>query len=132
CLPAAAEKVARSVWAGDERAQQKVAAMVEGLPVGELLGLLTQKTGIVLSAESEIADAKVVVLGPARPLRELLDDLAALFNAFWVRHRAREGRLGYHLERGEIARQYEARLAGWEAGFLRAQLQNQVRALSET
>src|SRR5260370_5041171 len=93
CLPAAAEKAAKSVWAGDERAQQKVAVTVEGLPVGELLGLFTEKTGIALSAEVEIAETKIVASGPTRPLRELLDDLAALFNATWVRHKGADGSL---------------------------------------
>lgn len=40
--------------AGDSRLDRKVTLRAEGLPVSELLGLLSQKTGIGLSVEQDI------------------------------------------------------------------------------
>src|SRR4051812_11617631 len=84
-LLASAAALQPDPFAGEPRAAQKVTVSAEGLPVTELLALLAQKTGISLSAAPEVADDKVIVFGPACPLREILADIAALFNDRWER-----------------------------------------------
>src|SRR5205085_1930126 len=94
--------------------------------------LLSEKTGISMSVSPETADDKVIVFGPARPLREVLGDLAALFNDRWERHQLKDGSARYVLTRDLPARQYEAALAHAVTTHMMAQLAEQVRALDET
>jgi hypothetical protein len=132
-LPAlAAAESAKGVWAGDERVLQKVAVNAEGVPAGDLFEQLSDKTRVSLTAGPDSADEKVVVLGPARPMRDLLDDLAELLNSYWERRKAADGTLKYRLERGIAARQLEARLVRDEIDRMLAQLAEQARALAET
>ena len=85
--PPAAET---DVFASDARLQQGVAVHAEGVPVGDLLTLLAQKTGVTLKADLYVADDKVIVFNPARPLRDTLRDIAALFNDEWQVYAAPE------------------------------------------
>src|SRR5690242_10885672 len=64
--------------AGDARLAQKVKVTAEGVPVEDLLARLAQKCGVSLAASRETADDKVMLFAPARPLHEVLGDLAAL------------------------------------------------------
>jgi hypothetical protein len=129
---AAAQKATKDPLAENPRLAQKVKVTVEGLPVGEVLGLLAAKTGIPLAASREIADDKVIILGPARPLREVLADLAALFNDRWERKKAADHSDRYVLIRDLPAQRYEAALANAVTARMMAQLAEQVRALDET
>jgi hypothetical protein len=56
-------------FARDARLERQISLRVEGLPVSELLSLLSQKTGVGLSVEQDIGDEKVVAFNGARPLR---------------------------------------------------------------
>jgi hypothetical protein len=73
-----------------------------------------------------------MVFGPARPLREVLTDLAALFNNRWEQKEGSDGKQSYILTRSLSARQYEARLLGATTDRLLAKMEEQVRALRET
>src|SRR5205823_3062379 len=98
----------KDALAGDARLAQMVRVSVEGLPVSDLLAKLAAKTGVALAAEPDIGDDKLIVFGPARPLRELLADLAALFNDRWESKRTVSGAVRYRLFRSAAARQLEA------------------------
>ncbi|HXG23953.1 MAG TPA: hypothetical protein VNJ09_05305 [Chthonomonadales bacterium] len=74
-------------WEGDVRLEQRVTVEAEGVPLGELLALLSEKTGIRFSARGDIAEDKVIVFARRRTLNTLLDDLAALFDYTWERKR---------------------------------------------
>ena len=102
---------AKDPLADDARLAQKIRVSVEGLPVSDLLAQLAAKTGVALAAEPDIGDDKVIVFGPARPLRDLLADLAALFNDRWESKRTRDGEIRYRLYRTVAARQLEATFA---------------------
>ena len=70
-------------FGSDARLQQTVAIHAEGIPVGELLKLLSEKTGVSLKADRYVADDKIIAFSPARPLRETLNAIAALYNDVW-------------------------------------------------
>src|SRR5579871_3239864 len=118
--------------AGDARLSQRVAIRAEGLPVTELLALLSHKTGVAFTTQEDIGDEKVVLFSPARPLRDTLADLAALFNNQWI-HVEKEGeRPRYKLIRTGVARAYEDSFTGGPRQRMMMQLEEQVRALEET
>jgi hypothetical protein len=119
-------------FADDERVAQKVSVTTEGLAVGDLLARIAEKTGVALAATTETRDDKVIVFGPARPLREVLADLAALFNDRWERKEGKDGVVRYTLTRTIRARQQEAELVQQRLERQEARLQEGVRALRET
>jgi beta-lactamase regulating signal transducer with metallopeptidase domain len=90
--------------------QQKIFVHAEGIPVGELLTLISKQAGIALSAKDALADEKIIVFGPPRPLKALLKDMAVLFNNTWMRGKTADGRLAYIMVRGQRAQEYEAAL----------------------
>jgi hypothetical protein len=116
----------------DARLKQSVAVHAEGVPVGELLDLLSRKTGVSLKAEMFVADDKVVAFSPARPLRATLVDLAALFNDSWEEAPLANGKMRYTLVRRFPARRYEDDLEQQVVVRARALLEAQVKALDET
>jgi hypothetical protein len=118
--------------AGDERLTQRAAIRAEGLPVTELLALLTKKTGIDLTTQDDIGDEKVVLFSPARPLRTTLADLAALFNNQWLHIEKPGEKPRYKLIRTALARAYEDSFLEGPRQRMMAQLEEQVRALEET
>jgi hypothetical protein len=130
-LPAASQDTPKDPFRGDSRLLQKVAVRAEGLSLSDLFGLLSKQTGTELSASRDTGEEKVLLFSPARPLRELLADLAALFNDRWERKSAAGG-ARYLLTRDVRARQYEARLVHATTERMLAQLDAQVRALAET
>ena len=113
------------------RLNQRVIVSAEGIPVGDLLLLLSQKTGVPIKADGFTADDKVIVFGPARPLRDVMADLAALFNDTWL-HSRNGDRHSYRLTRNPRERDYETNLAEEMNRRLLAQMQAQVQALEET
>lgn len=119
-------------FAGDPRLVQKVTLHVEGLPVGELLALLSKKTGVALTVQTSLADDKVIAFTPSRPLRASLSDLAALFNDAWLRIEEKGEPIRYELVRSRKAQEYEDGLAARPADALLAKLDELVRALAET
>jgi beta-lactamase regulating signal transducer with metallopeptidase domain len=126
------EKRGKDPLADDPRLARKIKVTAEGLPVGDLLTLIAKETGIGLSADQDIADDKVIVFGPARPLREVLADLAALFNNRWERWKVADGALRYRLIRTVRAGQYEALLARRTTEQMMAQLEQVVGGLALT
>ncbi|HLK60439.1 MAG TPA: M56 family metallopeptidase [Chthonomonadaceae bacterium] len=107
---------------GDARLNQKVEITAEGIPVGDLLSLLSTRTGVKLKADSYVADDKVIVFNPARPLRDVLTDLASLFNDRWQSHKERNGEITYLLLRDIRAKAYEDGLGNNLAKKMMAQL----------
>jgi beta-lactamase regulating signal transducer with metallopeptidase domain len=125
-------KAPKDPLAADIRLAQQVRVKVEGLPVGDLLSLLAEKTGVPLTASRETTDDKVMIYGPARPLRDELGDLAALFNDRWEHLKAADHSDRYVLIRDLAAQRYEAALANAVTARMLAQLAEQVQALKET
>src|SRR5579871_5119807 len=119
-------------FADDARLGRNVAITAEGVPLRDLLPLLTQKTGLTFKAEEYVADDKIVIFGPARPLRAVLADMAALFHDVWIKGTSPQGVDYYMLVRDQRARTYELELARAEMDSVRARLDEQARALSET
>ena len=126
------EDIDRDVFADDARLQQAVAVHAEGVPVGDLLTQLAQKTGIVLKADMYVADDKVILFSPARPLRDTLRDMAALFNDAWQADPLPDGKTRYTLVRRLKARHYEDGLEQEVNARMMAQMDAQVKALGET
>ncbi len=122
----------RDTWGGNVRLDQRVKISAEGISLGELFPLLTSKTGVNLTTSRAIADEKVVLFGPARPLKAILSDLAALLDATWVRDRDRDGRDRFELARDVKAQQYEEELSRANDKQFLEQIDAQVKALDET
>ncbi len=116
----------------DPRLQQNVAVHAEGVPVGDLLDLLSRKTGISLKADPYVADDKVIAFIPARSLRATLADLAALYNDSWEEIPLADGRMRYKLVRRLKAQQREDDLEQQRVTRMRALMDAQVKALDET
>jgi hypothetical protein len=120
------------VFADNPQMAQKVSVQCEGMAVGELLALLSQKTGVELAADKWTADDKVIAFSRTRPLKVTLTDLAALFNDAWTREKSGNGKSRYLLTRNLRARAYEESLLKTANNRLIAQLDVQVKALAET
>lgn len=110
---------------------QKVKITAEGVPMSALLALITQKTGLQIKADSYTADDKIIVFGPPRPLKNIMTDMAALFNDTWLHSKNGEQHT-YRLTRNPRERDYEERLTGEMNRRLLAQMDAQIRALGET
>jgi beta-lactamase regulating signal transducer with metallopeptidase domain len=119
-------------WSNNARLEQRVKITAEGVPLGDLMSLLSQKTGVQLAANRTVRDEKIVVFGPARPLKSLLSDIAALENAVWIHDRDSQGKDHYELGRDIKAQQYEEQLHHANEERFLAQLDAQVKALEET
>ncbi len=130
--PSQAMPTQAGVFGGDARLARKVRLRVEGLPIKELLALLSQQSGVDLRAQEDIGDEKVVLFQPARALQATLVDLAALFNNQWERIEQPGQPLRYRLIRTARAREYEDTLAHAWAQRYTAQMQQMVSALGET
>lgn len=131
-LISAAGARGQGTWADDVRLRQKVIVEAEGIPLGDLMAVVKKKTGIAISANSSIADDKVIVFGPARPLGDVLADIAALYNATWLVETGSDGVNRYVLARDVKSRHYDEDLANANDRQLLAQLDDQAKALEET
>jgi hypothetical protein len=128
---AAAPKEKNDPLATDSRLTQHVIVSSEGIALGDLMQRLSRQAKVPLAAASEVADDKIIIFTPARSLREILADIAALFNGRWERH-PRSGRLRqYLLTRDLRARELDDRLARQRVQRLRDRLDEYVGALSE-
>ena len=110
---------------------KKMKVTCPGLAVGELLDQLSAKAGVKLRADKAIADDKVILFCPARPLKDTLNDLAALFHDGWRHMRTVDGEDRYILQRTRQATEYELSLSKATYAHLMAKLDEQVKALSE-
>ncbi len=117
---------------GNPALEKRVKVTCPGLAVGELLEQLSAKAGIKLEADRAIADDKVVLFCPARPLKATLNDLAALFHDVWRHTKTADGKDRYLLLRTRAATVYEETLSHATYARLIAKLEEQVKALSET
>src|SRR5579871_1051147 len=131
-LVAATAAPPQETWAKDARLNRKAAITAEGIPLRDLLAQVSKQSGIVLRADDYVADDKVLLFTPARPLRDTLEDLAALYNDTWLPQTAKDGTVSYRLIRDVRARGYEDGLARETINRMLAQLDQQVKALSET
>jgi hypothetical protein len=95
-----------------------------GLAVGELLDQLSAKTGAKLRADKAIADDKVTLFCPTRPLKDTLNDLAALFHDEWHHIRTADGEDRYILLRTRQSTEYEQSLSRSTYAHLIAKLDN--------
>ena len=117
--------------ANNPRLEQNVALTAEGVPVGELLALIAQKSGVSLRAVAPTSDDKIVCFSPSRPLRESLRDIAALLNDKWL-HSTEDGKDYYTLVRTARAKEAEDVLANTLMNRIRAQMDAQAQALHES
>src|SRR3712207_3277446 len=62
--------------AAEPRLEARYRVHAEGIAVGELMARAARSSEVPLSVEPEVADDKVLVFGPPRPLREILADVA--------------------------------------------------------
>ncbi len=114
----------------DARLERRVTVHVEGMALAELLPRLSKATGVPLRADRETAEDKVVILGPDRPLHDVLEDLAALLGHRWER-RTVGGEVQFVLTRDPEVRKKEEKLAESPEQVVLRHLQAQVRALRE-
>jgi hypothetical protein len=127
-----AQPVTEDPLAADPKLQRRVTVEAEGVSVGELLALLSRKTGVRLRTTSETAEDKAIVFSRERPLRHVLSDLAALFGDVWQRHTLPNGDAEYVLVRTTRAREQERRLARARMDAFLAHMDAQAAALAET
>src|ERR1051325_6050418 len=106
----AAREVGKVPLPADPRLDRKVIVSTEGIPVGELLTLISAKTGVDLNADPVVAEDDVIVYGPSRPLRGVLEDLAVLFNNVWTTSRNANGISVYSLTRTQATREEKSNL----------------------
>lgn len=118
--------------AGNPLLEKKIVVTAEGLPVEELLTLISRRTGVTLQADRYVAEEKVIVLGPGRPLKAILTDVAALLHASWRHEKDDKGADRYALFRDLRTRKTEDLLANTLMIRIRKQIDEQVRALDET
>ena len=111
---------------------KRVKVTCPGLAVGELLDQLSAKTGVKLLADKTVSDDKVVLFCSARPLKDTLNDIAALFNDEWHHARTADGEDHYILLRTRQSTDYEQSLSRATYSHIIAKLDEQVKALSET
>ena len=122
----------KDVWAHDARLNRKVSITAEGIPIRDLLALLTQKTGVLLKADDYVADDKIILFTPSRPLRDILDDIAALYNDTWLTGPTTDNSHFFRLVRLRDARDYEDGLSQDMNRKMLAQMDAQIKALQET
>jgi len=113
---------------GDSRLDRKVTVRAEGIAVGALLPRITRACGVPLTVDAETSDEKVMVFGPARPLRELLDDLAALMGGRWEDTPPGP----YRLVKDPAVRKLQDELVRGPERRMMAQMDAQARALRES
>jgi hypothetical protein len=80
----------------DPRLVRKVTLAVKGTSFADLCRRITQETGIELSAGRRVAEDKITVFCKERPLRDLMREIAGLFNFTWDRT-GKEGAYEYQL-----------------------------------
>ncbi len=129
--PDDAPKLASNELSSEPRLARIAKVHVEGIAITDLLQSIGSKTGVSLQASSQLANEKVVILGPPRPIFEVLNDIASLLNGAWS-NQGDSQNPHYVLSKGLRARQLEQRLRGGLAARFKAQLDAQVRALAET
>ncbi len=115
----------------DPELRKIVTIRAEGIAVGELFALLQKQTGVHIAASDYVSDDKLILYGPARPLNEIMADIAALFNDSWLHSRDGD-RNSYLLTRQGPARYDEDKFADMMNRNLLAQIEEQVQALNET
>jgi beta-lactamase regulating signal transducer with metallopeptidase domain len=120
-------------WKGDARVERKVKVHAEGIALGELFPLISRTTGVRVEASRTIADDKVILYGPSRPLRAVLSDLALLLGCTWSKGETlTDGKPYYVLAPSTKLRRYEEKLAAANEERFLAHLDALVRALNET
>src|SRR5579871_1966664 len=118
--------------ADNPRLDQNVEIHAEGIPLRELLALISRKTGVSLQTDSYIADEKIVLFSPARPLKEVMTDIAAAFNDTWQHSKSEQGAHTYRLVRYVKAKEYEDNLDAAAFAHISTRLDALVHALEET
>lgn len=119
-------------WASDKRLDQQITISAEGISLAELLPLISQKTGVSLTATRAVSDEKVVFFSGPRSLRETLADLATLFNDAWREETGEKSQPTYRLIVPAKTRNYEEKLARADRDWILSQMDILVRALGET
>ena len=116
----------------DPRLSVKIVVQAQGVPVSDLVAQIAAASGVVLTADSETKDDKIIVFGPARPLYAVLNDVAALFGDVWTTAKTPTGKLRYRLTRARATLRLENSLLAQSRTRMMDALDKQVNALSET
>jgi hypothetical protein len=127
------QKSSQSGFDKDVRLTRKIAIRSGGGSLGQLLTTLTEKTGVRLTVARDVVEEKAVVFTPARPLRETMADLAALFGCQWnAETDTGSQEIYYRLVRTGKNRRREAQLLEATERRLLAEAEKYVRALNES
>jgi hypothetical protein len=129
-FPASAEPP--DALAKETRFARSVRVEAEGISISELLARVSEVTGLPLRASREVAEEKVIVFGPARSLREILQDIAALLGAEWQERSEKDASPYYLLEKRPAARKRETTLADSVIDQMFQKMEEQIRALRES
>src|SRR5438876_3557933 len=81
----------------DPRLLHKVTLQQKGVALSDFCAELQAQTGVELSASRAVADEKVTVFVKDRPARDVMREVARLFNDFWSRSGS-EGKYRYMLD----------------------------------
>jgi hypothetical protein len=81
----------------DARLFQKVNVELKGGDLGELVKMLTQKTGVNFYVSKDLSDLKLTVIVNNQPVRDLMRQVVRLFNLQWRRLGEDEGKYRYEL-----------------------------------
>jgi hypothetical protein len=102
-----------AVLLADPRLEPAVTLQGERQPLSAVLAELGRQMGVTLGAARDVADDPPVVWMTGRPVREVMQHLALLFNYRWARA-GTDGRWRYQLYQDEKARREEQALRDTE------------------
>lgn len=120
------------ILAKEPRFAQSVRVEAEGISIRELLAHISEAAKLPLRASREVAEEKIIVFGPPRPMREILQDIAMLLGAEWQERNEKDAPPYYLLEKRSAARERETTLANAVIEQMFQQMEEQVRALRES
>jgi hypothetical protein len=112
--------------AADARLERKVSLKLARSPLSEIAAELRRQTGVPLTASAEVADEPAVVFVTDLPLREVMDQLAKLFDYRWARS-GEAPAYSYRLRQERESAQAEQALRDQDRLRLLSALERQLR-----
>lgn len=128
CMPSLAQlRSTPQELQNDERLTKRVTVEFALIPLQELIGELSERTGVTLSVSRDLAEDKVTIFVHQQPLCEVMARLAELLQADWTL--VRQDR-GYRLTPKASAQQLERSLREAEVQAARRALVEELRGRS--
>jgi hypothetical protein len=122
----AEDRAGARLLADDTRLGKPVDLRMKRASLSEVLAALQRGTGARMTATADIADEPALVFVAGQPTREVMRQLALLFNFRW-RRTGKPGGYRYDLYEDTASRREEAALLAEGQGRIIAALQNEVR-----